>query len=185
MPKVSQPQPQANVARKMNEPIPVSTIPNPFRRWCDIHGAFVLSMDGTAYFEDGSVVHGKDSPGLTTWREPPIDPIRLLEAKRYYLGLKLGKERRGFDQFKKDCSEQLKFNRQIPGMCPRPRADSAAQLRAGQKRIAALLEQIAAIDKELADTPEGQREKEVRQANAERNAEITRQHSEILGINSL
>lgn len=163
---------------KPSNPVPqMRTIPNPFKDWCDVHGAYVMDeTDGVCYFEDGSRVSGKDSPRLTSWTDPPVDPVRLLKAKRHYPAYKLSQEVKAFETYKKACISQHEYNRNNPAACPPPAADAASQLSAGKQRILALRKRVAVIDKQLADTSEG---KNRQQANTTRSLSIRNANARI------
>ena len=104
---------------------------------------------GLFLFQNGAV-----SDGVTNHYEAPVEQATLLRLRKHFIATKIKREVAAFDQFKASCEQQAGYHVRSPMTCPPPPANAADQLRAGKARIEKLREQLAAVDREIAASPE-------------------------------
>jgi hypothetical protein len=99
-------------------------------------------------FENGAV-----SFGPTSHRDPPTDPIALLQARRAFYAAAEAVEVHDWERFRADCVEQSELHKRF-GNLPGINQRAVELLIAGSRRIAAYRQQLADIDARLADAPQ-------------------------------
>jgi hypothetical protein len=132
-------------------------------------------------FADGALLIDKGHPKLLAMVEPPTDAVAKLRLRGEYVSLRLEEEVNAFNKFKTQCRQQIAFSKRWRNH-PGPGLDDTSQLKAGQKRIAALREELEEINHKLTQTPEAIKQREHEQRHAEMQSKITTLANEIESI---
>ena len=144
------------------------------------HGEYLDVADGWRLFANGAAA--SNDGRLTSFREPPLDPVELLRVQRVFVVAKLERERYEWTRFYNDVSEQAGYALRFPDTAPPAPANAAEQLEAGKRRMKALEKQVEEIDEQLALSPEARLMRLNRQRDAERNRKLQAQFAAIQTI---
>lgn len=148
------------------------------------HGEYITLDSGVRLFADGASSQQDDGWGrLGSRREPPTDPIALLQLRRAFVSTKLNREVAAFNNFRNATLEQLDHARRFPAYCPPPSDRAEEQLKAGQARINDLQVELAGIDRELSQTPDAQAKREIEQRETEARQAYADRQQRVAAIN--
>jgi hypothetical protein len=128
------------------------------------------------WFADGARI---DQWGL---HEPPTEASDLLRAKRRFIALKLSAEEEAFNNFRKECAEQLSIRQRYGSVVPPPPADWEGQLESGSQRVEQLREQLASLDREISELPEEQARRAFFEQRRQQSDEAQRALTKLRGL---
>jgi hypothetical protein len=145
---------------------------------------FVLVTDNQTgrqvhLFADGAAFEVSTDGRFIQTQEPPSDPYKLLLRRRTYLQARIKQDANDFQVRRNAMLEQQRFHIgswPVP-TCPAVSAQDVAQLKAMKERIDALTVELGKVVALVAESPQGQRE---RQYAAQNEKEREKAHT-ILG----
>lgn len=130
----------------------------------------LLFPDGALWADHGGAI------------EPSAEPVEALKAMRTYVAIKLDQAVSAFNYSKAECVQQQQWHINNPMSCPPAQANAEELLARDANRIADLREELADIDKLLANAPQAVARHENNDRGRERQAAAQLRFTKLSGI---